>query len=97
MSTEKEKAIEFLMSQRGQYLVAQALHYGVIALESVTPKGIQEQSNILDMKYLQDELFPEFSGYFAAVESGAVAEAFEKVRQLNSKHGFDKTVVAPTG
>jgi hypothetical protein len=55
-------AIEFLMSERGKYITAQALHYGVKSLESVQPKVMQERSNIEDMKYLRDNLFnyPDF-------------------------------------
>ena len=46
----------FLSSMRGRYIIAQALHYGINALESV--KGAwREVSNINDMKYLRDEIF----------------------------------------
>ena len=50
-------AIEFLMSGRGKYIMAQALHYGIKSLESVEPEIMQEKSNIEDMKYLRDNLF----------------------------------------
>jgi len=50
-------AIEFLMSGRGRYIMAQALHYGIQSLESVEPEVMQEKSNIEDMKYLRDNLF----------------------------------------
>jgi len=50
-------AIEFLMSGRGKYIMAQALHYGIQSLESVEPEVMQEKSNIEDMKYLRDNLF----------------------------------------
>ena len=50
-------AMEFFLSMRGQYIVAQALHYAVKALESVEPAAMRELSNIDDMKYLQENLF----------------------------------------
>jgi len=47
---------EFLSSMRGQYIIAQALHYGIEALQQV-PKPYQESSNLSDMEYLRDNLF----------------------------------------
>ena len=47
---------DFLSSMRGQYIIAQALHYGIEALRQV-PKPYQESSNLSDMKYLRDNLF----------------------------------------
>jgi|TARA_R100000789_G_scaffold7249_1_gene11670 hypothetical protein len=55
--TSKDEAIEFFLSTRGQYIVAQALYYAVKALESVEPAAMRELSNIDDMKYLQENLF----------------------------------------
>jgi len=48
----QEQALEFASSQRGNYIVAQALYYGIKALEAVKPEHMQEKSNISDMKYL---------------------------------------------
>lgn len=48
--------VQFLNSLRGRYIMAQALYYAIKALESI--EGIhREKSNILDMKFLRDELF----------------------------------------
>jgi len=52
-----EKAIEFLQSFRGRYIIGQALFYAIKEMESVEPEVHQEKSNIEDMKYLRDELF----------------------------------------
>jgi len=52
-----EKAIEFLESFRGRYIIGQALYYAIQQLESIQPEVLQEKSNIADMKYLRDELF----------------------------------------
>ena len=52
----QQKAMDFLMSFRGQYIVAQALHYGIKSLESVDPVR-REISNIEHMKYLRENLF----------------------------------------
>jgi len=55
-------AIEFLMSGRGKYIMAQALYYGIKSLKAVEPEILQERSNIEDMEYLRDNLFkfPDF-------------------------------------
>jgi len=52
----QQKAMDFLMSFRGQYIMAQALHYGIKSLESVDPVR-REISNIENMRYLRENLF----------------------------------------
>ena len=52
-----KKAIGFMQSFRGRYIIGQALFYAIKELESVEPEVHQEKSNIEDMKYLRDELF----------------------------------------
>ena len=68
METEERKisrqkfstARDFFTSTRGQYIVGQALHIAIEALESV--EGVhKEVSNISDMKYIRDELFPIYT------------------------------------
>ena len=55
----KWEAEEFINSPRGQFIMSQALCLAIKKLEEV--KGVmQEKSNIADMKYLQDELFPMY-------------------------------------
>ena len=57
IAKESPDEFQFLMGYRGRYIIAQALHYGIQALESVTPSMMQEKSNISDMKYLRDSFF----------------------------------------
>jgi hypothetical protein len=52
----QQEAMDFLMGFRGQYIMAQALHYGIKSLESVDPVR-REISNIEHMKYLRENLF----------------------------------------
>ena len=56
ITTEQEQAMALLDSFRGQYIMAQALHYGIQELEKV-PVPYQETSNLNDMKLLRDGLF----------------------------------------
>lgn len=53
-------ARDFFTSTRGQYIVGQALHIAIEALESVEGAH-KEVSNISDMKYIRDELFPIYT------------------------------------
>ena len=55
--THTEKALSFLFTMRGRYIISQALYYAIRELESVEPKVFQELSNIKDMKYLREQLF----------------------------------------
>jgi len=53
---EHDTAVRFLGSMRGRYIMAQALHYAIEALDSV--EGVhKEVSNLDDMRYIRDELF----------------------------------------
>ena len=56
ITTEQEQAMALLDSFSGQYIMAQALHYGIQELEKV-PVPYQETSNLNDMKVLRDGLF----------------------------------------
>ena len=49
-----EQAAEFANSPRGNFILSQALYYGIEALEAVKPEYMQEKSNISDMKFLQN-------------------------------------------
>lgn len=57
--SERSKAIEFLNSRRGQFILGQALCVAIDTLEEVQPP-LKEVSNIADMRYLRDNLFPQF-------------------------------------
>ena len=51
-----KEGLEFLASIRGQMLIAQALYVAIDTLEKVKPY-LREESNIADMKYLQETVF----------------------------------------
>jgi len=55
-----EEVIEFASSLRGQYIIGQALWYGIRELKKVKPQR-RELSNIRDMEYLMNNLFNLFS------------------------------------
>ena len=55
--TSTEKALEFLFSHRGRYIMSQALYYALKELQKVEPDVYQEKSNISDMEYLRKHLF----------------------------------------
>ena len=60
MENEKRReAIEFASSGRGLYIISQALYVAVQAMEKV-PKIKREPSNIADMRFLMDTLFPMY-------------------------------------
>ena len=59
MEDKRTEAQSFLNSFRGRYIISQALHYGIKALEEV-PKPYREVSNLNHMQYLQDNLFSGF-------------------------------------
>lgn len=58
---DKQQAMHFATSVRGQYIISQAL---CVAIETMKtdlrkyPINKREISNISDMEYLRDELFP---------------------------------------
>jgi len=56
---DKDQAIEFASSMRGQYILSQALWHAIVKLNEV-PEPMREVSNISDMEYLLDNLFPMF-------------------------------------
>lgn len=56
---KEQEAMNFFCSQRGQYIVSQSLWMARKYMTQL-PKKYQEKSNIKDMKYLQDHLFPTY-------------------------------------
>ena len=56
-SATKEEAIRFAAGFRGQYIIGQALYIAIQTMEKV-PKTRRENSNIADMRFLMDALFP---------------------------------------
>ena len=58
---------EFADSPRGKFIQAQALYYGMKKLSEV--EGVlKEESNIADMKYLLDVLYPGYENIFDTIE-----------------------------
>jgi len=60
MDETREAAIRFLNSMRGQYIMGQALCVAIDTMMEVQPPH-REESNISDMRYLRDSLFPLFA------------------------------------
>ena len=54
--TDTEKAVAFLNTARGRYIVAQALELAIIKLDEV-PGVYKQASNIEDMRFLRRHLF----------------------------------------
>lgn len=50
---------EFANTMRGQYIISQALYYAIKSLNEVD-KEFREVSNINDMQFMRDNLFPLF-------------------------------------
>ena len=73
--------ISFMFSPRGQYIMAQALYYGIKALESVEPEILQEKSNLKDMHYIKDMLFPFPDIAF----TGPNKELVKRLKELEEK------------
>ena len=69
----REACMDLLQSARGDYILSQALHYGIKALESVDPPH-QEVSNLADMRLL----LLQFPG-FAAAESAMSGKSMTDV------------------
>jgi hypothetical protein len=60
--TELDQARDFASSVRGQYIISQALCVAIDEMKKVEPAHMRENSNIADMEYLRDELFPIYLG-----------------------------------
>ena len=66
-----KETVEFSQSPRGKFIMAQALYYGIKKLAEV--EGVmREVSNICDMKYLLDVLYPGYEGIFDHIEQQRV-------------------------
>ena len=66
-----KETIEFSQSPRGKYIMAQALYYGIKKLAEVDGP-LREVSNICDMKYLLDVLYPGYDTIFDHIEQQRV-------------------------
>jgi hypothetical protein len=82
--TIAREAIEFLGTNRGRLIVGQALAIAVEKLESVEPAFMQERSNIEDMKFLIEHLFPMGAALHHVqkqARSGAIDSALKLVKE----------------
>ena len=60
-SVDKQLAIEFIQSMRGQYIMAQALYKAIEVMKAV-PERERQDSNIADMELCQKVFdFPTFA------------------------------------
>jgi len=63
-----KETMEFAQSPRGKFIQAQALYYGIKKLSEV--EGVlREVSNICDMKYLLDVLYPGYEEIFNHIDN----------------------------
>ena len=63
-----KETIEFQQSPRGRFIMAQALYYGIKKLAEVEG-AMREVSNICDMKYMLDVLYPGYETIFDHIEN----------------------------
>ena len=56
MGKEQKEAVEFLSTNRGQYIVGQALKIALEAL-SKEERSRKQLSNVADMRFLLDNIF----------------------------------------
>ena len=72
MNNKEWSATDFASSVRGQYIISQALCLAIEKLNEIQPEHMREQSNISDMEYLRDELFPIYKAVQCAQEGTPV-------------------------
>lgn len=61
MTDEERTAWKFTLSPRGQYILSQALSVAIETMRKV-PLPHREVSNIEDMEFILETLFPVFAG-----------------------------------
>jgi hypothetical protein len=87
MSKDEEKQYQatlFVNSMRGKYIISQALCIAIKQMNKV--KGVhREESNIADMEYLRDNVFP----IFKVVDS--IEERAKKFLAKKRKNGEKRT------
>ena len=67
LSKDCADVLVFITSQRGRYLLAQALRLAIEELDSVGPDYMKEVSNIEDMKYMLHSDFLSHSNKMVAL------------------------------
>jgi len=81
---KKDKAFEFVVSERGQYIISQALCLGIDKLNEVQPDVMREKSNIADMEFLVENMFPIFAATRSIVKKSE--EAFKEELKTSPKY-----------
>ena len=74
---DQKEAIEFAGSWRGQYIISQALHIAIGTLKHVE-KGLREESNISDMKYLEEYVFPMYQEFLDTNRTETISNNIQK-------------------
>ena len=85
MNDQELRALDFLASPRGRYVVAQALYHGIRTLKQVEPDVMQEKSDIDDMEYLRETLFsfPELFYTSPGEVDSSICSICSKIIQTN--------------
>lgn len=86
-SQRREIAIKLFMSDRGQYLVSEALYTAIEVMRKV-PKERREVSNIEDMEILLEELFPLYK-----MVKDAIKEYDKRVKLKKNKGCVKKRIL----
>ena len=75
MIDKEKEVVEFSNSMRGRYIIGQALY---LAIESINarPRMKQEPSNVADMEFLMDNLFPIYK-----MTQMAITASVERIKQ----------------
>lgn len=74
----RERAVALFQSFRGKYIIGQALFVAIEAMEAVEPDYMREVSNISDMRFLMEILFPMYS-MVAVAAKGSKEDFWEMI------------------
>ena len=70
MNEELQTALDFVKSERGQYIIAQALQVGAFAY------GNNEPRNADDMRYILEKMYPKYNALYFAMQEYFEENAF---------------------
>lgn len=82
--TKKIEAAKFANTVRGQYIIGQALFLAIQSIEA-RPKIEQEPSNVADMRFLMENLFPTYSDIQKAFQANAPGAALKMFEAISGK------------
>ena len=88
MNDQELRALDFLASPRGRYVVAQALYHGIRTLKQHVRERIEfdaEKNDIADMEYLREILFsfPELFYTSPGEVDSSICSICSKIIQTN--------------